>query len=462
MSIDFSITKKQKEFIDSPAFETLFGGAAGGGKSYGQLIDAFLFALKYPKSKQLLLRRTFPDLERSLILVSLELYNRSVCKYKENKHRWIFQNGSIIEFGYCDNEKDVYRYQGAEYDVIRFDELTHFTEYQYTWLISRVRGVNGYPKAVKSSTNPGGIGHQWVKARFIDNRIPNTVYEEGKKKGKNTRMFIPSKVKDNKYLLESDPDYIDRLEMLPENERKALLDGDWDLYEGQYYPEFKKTIHVVKPFEIPNYWKRVRSLDYGLDMTACIWWAIAPDSREYAYRELHQPGLNLSNAAKKIVEMTPVNERIEYTVASPDLWNRRQETGYSGAEIMTSAGLGGLRRANNNRIAGWRALREHLTPFEDEQGIVVAPMQIFENCVNLTRCIPALQHDENNVEDVADKPHEITHAPESARYFTMSRPSPAELIRPKLPDNLPDDLREDLESDPFAFEHWMSTHRNNK
>ena len=153
--MDIEITKLQQNFIDSIDFETLFGGAAGGGKSYGQLIDSLLYALKYPKSKQIIFRRTFPDLERSIIRVSLELFPLKVASYNTSKHTWTFKNGSILDFGYIDNEKDVYQYQSAEYDVIRFDELTHFTEYMYVYMISRCRGANPYPKGLKSSTNPG-------------------------------------------------------------------------------------------------------------------------------------------------------------------------------------------------------------------------------------------------------------------------------------------------------------------
>lgn len=166
--MQITVTPKQMEFISAKANEILFGGAAGGGKSYGQLVDALIYALKYKKSKQLILMRTFPDLERSLILLSLEIYPQKLCKYNQKNHRWLFCNGSLIEFGYLDNEKDVFRYQGAEYDVIRFDELTHFTKQMYIYLSSRLRGVNDYPKQIKSTTNPGGIGHYWVKERFID------------------------------------------------------------------------------------------------------------------------------------------------------------------------------------------------------------------------------------------------------------------------------------------------------
>lgn len=422
MNVDFTITKKQQEFISSTADEVLYGGAAGGGKSYGQLIDAFLYALKYKGSKQLILRRTFPELERSLIITSLTLFPQSVCKYVSNTHRWRFINGSFIEFGYCDNEKDVTRYQGAEFDVIRFDELTHFTEFQYQYLISRIRGVNPYPKQIKCSTNPGGVGHAWVKERFIDDKIPGNLYTD---ENQRTRIFIPAKVQENKFLMESDPNYIKRLEQLPEEERKALLEGEWDIFKGQYFREFKRSIHVIEPFSIPKHWSKFRSLDYGLDMTACYWWTISDSGREFIYRELHEPNLNLTQSAKRILELTPSNENIDYTVASPDLWNRRQETGYSGYEIMFNAGLQGLRKADDNRIAGWRAMREHLTPFKDEYEKEVATMQIFNTCHNLIKSIPALVHSETKPEDCSTEPHIYTHGPDSVRYGVMSRPMPA-------------------------------------
>ena len=168
MKINLSVTKKQKAFIDANECEVLFGGAAGGGKSYGQMVDALLFALKYPGSKQLVLRRTFAELDKSLIRTSLAVFPKEIYSFNSSTHTGRFKNGSIIDFGYCAAETDVYQYQSAEYDVIRFDELTHFTESQYIYLISRVRGANSYPKQIKSSTNPGGIGHGWVKARFVD------------------------------------------------------------------------------------------------------------------------------------------------------------------------------------------------------------------------------------------------------------------------------------------------------
>ena len=166
--VSFRITERQKSFISATEREVLFGGAAGGGKSFGQLIDAFLYALKYPRSKQLILRRTYPELEKSLIRVSQTIYPRSVYSYNGSSHTGRFRNGSLIDFGYSASEADVFQYQSAEYDVIRFDELTHFTEFQYVYMLSRLRGVNGYPKQIKASTNPGGVGHAWVTERFID------------------------------------------------------------------------------------------------------------------------------------------------------------------------------------------------------------------------------------------------------------------------------------------------------
>ena len=241
--------------MQSDTLETLFGGAAGGGKSHGQLLDALRFAVCYPGSRQLMLRRTMPELERSLVPAALRLYPQCIAKYKVSEHRWDFANGSALEFGYCDAESDVTRYQSAEYDVIRFDELTHFTESQFTYLLSRIRGTNGFPKQVKATTNPGGVGHQWVKSRFIDSMPPDTVREfDG-----GTRLFLPARLGDNPFLRKADAGYEKRLKLLSPTDRKALLDGVWELNEGQYFSEFSRDLHVVKPYAIPHDWRRFGS-----------------------------------------------------------------------------------------------------------------------------------------------------------------------------------------------------------
>ena len=388
----------------------------------GQLVDALLYALKYPKSKQIIFRRTFPDLEKSLIRVSLEFYPREAASYNSSKHVWTFRNGSIIDFGYIDSENDVYQYQSAEYDVIRFDELTHFTEYMYTYMISRCRGANPYPKHIKSSGNPGGVGHAWVKARFIDIGTPNQIHEITLENGKKTTIiFIPSLVQDNMFLLDNDPDYVSRLELLPEKEKQALLYGDWDIFDGQFFTEFDRKIHVVTPFEIPKDWRIYRARDYGLDMCATLWIAMDYHMNCYAYKELYEPDLIVSEAARKINEMT--NEKIQIDYAPPDLWNRNKDTGKSTADIFAENGQF-LTKADNNRITGWLAVHEWLKIYKDEQGQLNSKLKIFSNCVNLIRTLPALQHDEKNPNDVAVEPHELTHIPDALRYFCTMWQSP--------------------------------------
>ena len=425
--MDIEVTKKQLQFIQADADEVLFGGAAGGGKSYGQLIDALLFALKYQGSKQLILRNTFPELQRSLVLVSVTLYPTEVASYNQSRYVWQFINGSRIEFGYLESDKDVQKYQSAEYDVIRFDELTHFTEFQYTYMISRIRGANNFPKQIKSSTNPGNRGHSWVKARFIDPMPPETVYTDANGR---TRIFIPAKVQDNKFLIDADPDYIKRLDQLPEDQRRALRDGDWDTFEGQYFPEFNREIHVIEPFKIPKDWRRYRALDYGLDMLACYWIAVDSQNKSYVYKELYQDNLIISDAAKAILRVNGYDS-IYSTFAPPDLWNRRQETGKSAADLFRENGVP-FTRVSNDRVQGWYNLKEWLKPYEDEQGILTAKLVIFKNCINLIRCIPQLQHDEKDPNDVATEPHEITHAPDAIRYYCAGRPRAGE--KPKKPD----------------------------
>jgi len=395
----------------------LFGGAAGGGKSYAQLIDAFLYAVKYPFSKQLILRRTLPELEKSLIRVSLGLFDSRIYRYNASKHTGTFANGSIIDFGYCDRENDVFRYQSAEYDVIRFDELTHFTEDMYVYLISRIRGVNDYPKQIKSSTNPGGVGHSWVKARFIDVCSGGFYSDEN-----GTRQFIPAKVGDNSFLMKNDKGYLKRLKRLGEKDRRALLYGDWDIFDGQYFGEFRRSIHVIKPFIIPGHWKRYFTMDYGLDMFAGYFIAVDTFGKAYVYREIYKPNLIISKAAKEIIDASEKDVSVYY--APPDLYNRRQDTGKSVAEIFAEYGIL-LAKSENNRVQGWYNLKEWLMPYKDEAGHTTANLVIFENCTNLIRTLPALTFDRTNPNDVANTPHEITHAPDALRYFVSGRPSPA-------------------------------------
>ncbi len=417
MVVKLSLTKKQKAFIDSKESEVLFGGAAGGGKSYGQMADALLFALKYSGSKQLVLRRTFSELDKSLIRTSLALFPKEIYSFNSSSHVGRFKNGSIIDFGYCATENDVYQYQSAEYDIIRFDELTHFTENQYIYLLSRVRGANGFPKQVKSTTNPGGIGHSWVKTRFVD---PSPRGECFTGKDGMKRIFIPSLLKDNKFLCLGDPDYEKRLQALPEREKKALLYGDWNIFEGQYFTEFDRNIHVIEPFEIPPDWRKYRTIDYGLDRLACLWIAVAPDDVCYVYREYCESNLTISAAAAKILEYTPVREDIYATLAPPDLFSRTQETGKTKASLFSEYGIN-FTKTSNDRESGWLCVKELLRIREG-----TARLKIFSVCSEIIKCLPALITDKQRPTDCSTEPHDITHAPDALRGFAVFYSRPAE------------------------------------
>ena len=414
MKLSLTLTKKQRMFVDASEDEVLFGGAAGGGKSYGQMVDALLFALKYPGSKQLILRRTFSELDKSLIRTSLILFPREIYSFNSSSHTGRFKNGSVIDFGYCAQENDVYQYQSAEYDVIRFDELTHFTESQYIYLISRVRGANGFPKQIKSSTNPGGIGHAWVKRRFVDDSAPGDSFvgRDGMK-----RIFIPAYLSDNGFLERGDPTYKERLLALPERERKALLYGDWNIFEGQYFSEFDPRKHIIAPFEIPREWRKFRTIDYGLDRLVCLWIAISPEGISYVYREFCESGLAISAAARGILERSPSSEDIYATLAPPDLFSRSQESGKSKAILFAESGIN-FTKTSNDREAGWLAIKELLS------GGGTTRLKIFSSCTELIRCLPSLTVDKIRPTDCANEPHEITHAPDALRGFAIYRAYP--------------------------------------
>ena len=451
--MELTITPKQEMFINSTAFETLFGGAAGGGKSFGQLVDALIYASKYAGSKQAIFRRTFRQLEMSIIRTARGMYPREIATYNEGKHTYRFKNGSIIDFCYCDSENDVYQYQSAEYDVIRFDELTHFTEYMYVYLISRCRGANGFPKAIKSSTNPGGVGHNWVKSRFLSIGAPNTVHEIKNESGRSTtRMFIPSLVQDNSFLMENDPDYIARLETLPDKEKRALLYGDWDIFDGMYFSEWNYEQHTCEPFPIPKEWKVYRTMDYGLDCFAMLWIACDDIGNAYVFREFARSDMTISQAAEKAIELT--DEQVYDTLAPPDLWNRSQETGKSKALLFDEAGLR-LNKSNNDREAGWLAIRELLKVNKDG----FSRLKIFRNCTRLINDLPLLQHDDKKPTDCAVEPHDITHVPDALRYFAIAWTQPADALPKAKVYKLPFALRtkedeEDYDDDDEVVIDW--------
>lgn len=400
-----------------------YGGAAGGGKSDSLLMAGIIAGLTWPGINVGYFRREYPDLEGpgGAIPRSHEILT-GIAKWHGGQRRWTLPGGSVIQFCHCKSEDDVYGYQSQQFDVILIDEATQFTRFIYRYLLTRNRATKpGVIPFMGLGTNPGGVGHAFFKKEFIDigpSGVPHSVeVEPGQYE---THIFIPSFLSDNQVLERRDPNYRLTLEAQSEVVRKQLLEGDWDSFAGQYYPEWSRTIHVVEPFEMPSWWRRFRSLDYGLDCTACYWWAIDNNGTGYIYRELYQPDLNLTDAAKTILAMTPAAENIAYTVASPDLWNRRQDTGRSGEEAMMAAGLYGLTKADNSRISGWRELREWLDPRKNEFGHLSAKLQVFSNCINLITQIPSAVHCSRNPEDVSDKIED--HALESIRYGVMSRP----------------------------------------
>lgn len=429
---------KQLLFLKSKKRKVGFGGSRGGGKSWVVRVKAILLALYYPGVKILIMRRTYADLWNNHVLeLRKVLEPEKIATYRDSEKAMIFPNGSRIRFGYCASESDVLQYQGQEYDIIFIDEATQFTEFMYNCLVACNRGANDFPKRIYITCNPGGVGHSWVKRLFIDRDYTEAENPEDYE-------FIQSKVYDNTVLMEKDPDYVRMLETLPEDMRKAWLDGDWNVFAGQYFREWRDSIHVIEPIEIPEWWRRYFAMDYGLDMLAGYWIAVDGDGQAYVYREIYQSGLIASEAAQKIKELTG-GENIEQWLAPPDLWNRRNDTGRSVADIFMEQDIP-LTQVDNDRINGWQDVHEWLKPYDTTDIITGEPkkaagLRFFRNCRNVIRCLPMVQYDDHKPNDVAKEPHELTHAPDAIRYFCSGRPfagKPPEAKKHKLPPELRD------------------------
>ena len=429
------LNPKQKLFCQARTRYIAYGGARGGGKTHVSRIKAVGGALTYPGIRILFIRKEYPELEQTIIQPLRKLLPEALASYNAALRMFRFCNGSVIRCGHFGNS-DGEEYQGQEWDWIFVDEATQFTEEQFRILGACLRGGSAVPRRMYLTCNPGGVGHLWMKRLFVD-----CIYRKGERAENYT--FIPATVEDNPQLLAASPAYLEMLELLPEDVRRAWRYGDWDALAGSFFPEFRRETHVVPPMEtLPEGWTRYRAFDYGLDMLACIWVARDPAGRSYVYREVQQPDLIVSEAADLIRRRTPAGEHITCTIAPPDLWSRQKDSGRTMAELFAENGVP-LRKAGNDRISGWMALKELLRPMEDgKPGLLVGA-----DCTNLIRCLPAIQHDPKNPSDCAVTPHELTHICDAARYYAVTHTVPGtepavENPMPEVPEGpsfLPED-----------------------
>ena len=406
----------QTDFLAAGEKDVLYGGAAGGGKSFAMLIDPLRYC-HFSEHRALILRRSMPEL-RELIDKSRELYPKAFkgAKFKEVEKLWQFPSGAKIEFGFLERDADVYRYQGQAYSWIGFDEITHLpTEFGWNYLASRLRTTNPEIKTyLRCTANPGGVGAHWVKKRYVEPAEHNTSFlgNDGL-----TRKFIPALLQDNPHLAE-DGEYERMLQSLPAIQRKQLLEGNWDISEGAAFAEFEVETHVIPPFEIPSWWERVKAVDYGYAAESCCLWAVIDpeDKTIIIYRELYKKGLTGEALGDTITEMEQDEIRSIAGVLDTAAWSRTGYTGPTIGEILVNKGHK-LRRADKNRLAGKTQIHEHLR----KNNVTGRPrLQIFNTCVNLIKEIQALPLSKSNPEDVDT--HAADHAYDALRYLVMSRP----------------------------------------
>ena len=433
----------QETFLTSPEREVLYGGSAGGGKSFALLVDPLRFC-DYSGHSALILRRTNDEL-RELIHKSSEVYPKAFpgAKWSERKSQWTFPSGARIWLTYLEQDKDVLRYQGQSFTFVGFDELTQYpTPFPWDYLRSRLRSTDpDIPVYMRATTNPGGHGHAWVKKMFIDPSPSNapfwatdiessTVlkYPKGhSKEGKPLfrRLFIPASLKDNPYLFNTG-EYETMLLSLPEVQRKQLLYGSWDVAEGAAFTEFDRSVHVIAPYKIPTGWRKFRACDYGYgSYSAVLWFAVTPDNTLVVYREMYVSKVLAVDLGRAIMEMEKEDGAISYAVLDSSCWHKRGDTGPSLAEQMN---LEGCRfrpsdRSRGSRVSSKNEIHRLLQIDEDTD---LPGMQIFNTCTNLISQLPILPIDKKNPEDI--NTHSEDHLYDALRYGVQSRPVPKNIF----------------------------------
>ena len=405
----------QTDFLAADEKDVLYGGAAGGGKSYAMIIDPLRYCHK-KAHRALILRRSMPEL-REMIDKSRELYPLAFpgAKFREVEKLWNFPSGAKVEFGFLERDADVYRYQGQAYSWIGFDEITHLpTEFSWNYLASRLRTTDPEIKTyLRCTANPGGVGSHWVKNRYI---LPAEHNSSFLGKDGLTRKFIPAKLADNPYLAE-DGVYEQMLKSLPPTQRQQLLEGNWDVAEGAAFTEFEPLVHVITPFELPLHWERVKGIDYGYASESCCLWGIMDinDGTLIIYRELYKKGLTGEELGSIITDMELEDPYSVSGVLDTAAWARTGTTGPTVGESLVRQGHK-LRPADKNRIQGKIQIHEFLKVQENGR----PKLQIFNTCPNLIRELQSIPLSKTNPEDVDT--HASDHAYDALRYMIMSRP----------------------------------------
>ena len=412
---------RQAQFHQSKARYRLFGGAAGPGKTKALLYEAIGQAHKLAGVDTLLMRRTYPELEASLITE----FRRGVpwremgATYNEAKHIVTWNNGSTTRFGYCQHENDIYQYQGAEYLFIGVDELTHFTLKQWQFLTSRNRcKVPGSRPNMAGATNPGNIGHKWVKALWLD-RKPAPGMDRPDQYDSMDYEFIPARLDDNP-IYATDANYRKTLDSLPAALRSAMLEGSWDQYAGQYFDIFDPSKHVDRISSLNRWDTRWISIDWGFEHPSAVYWhAMTPEGKVVTYREFVQNHLSPRMLAAAIIERSQ-GEKIADVYLSPDAFAHRTSEASIAEQLgdsFSAAGLPQPTHADDDRIGGWMLMYELLRT----NGWVIG-----DTCTALIEGLPTLTRDiEKHPEDClkmdGDDPMD------SARYGLKTRMSPGRM-----------------------------------
>lgn len=417
VEIDYEPNAKQSLFHQSDADQLVYGGAKGGGKSCAIVMEALAYGIEYPKAKVYLFRETYDDLEANLISEMKTKWPKELYSYNESKHIATLYNGTKVMFRYIRDKKDAEKYQGRSMDFVGVDELTKFDKEWIQILLSCLRSPLGFPPRFRGTCNPGGRGHAWVK----DDYVLGTNYGEKLLTDEITGgkiQFIPAQVYDNVVLMKNDPNYVKRLENLPENEKRAFLYGDWDIFAGQFFGDWRKDKHVIQPFQVPEHWRKWRAMDWGFNDNCSIgWYTVSEDGRVYKYRQIYVREMLASAIARKVVELSE-GENIRYTVAGHDCWQKRGNDHTQGESIAETFAKNGvpLERADISRVIGWQRVKEYLQDAPDGKPY----FQVFSTCEDTIRTFPVMIYDDRIVEDMDDSLED--HAVDETRYSLMSRP----------------------------------------